>query len=570
MKKYWGVLIAVAVLALAGCPTPTDPSGPGGPDTRATLSALVLDEGYLTPEFSPAINDYTVNVDSGVASITIAATPAQSEAVIVSGTGNVALALGENVAEIVVQHSDGTTRTYTITVTRLQPGKRLFRAREATQAGTWYDIVASERGSSDTSVVYVDDAIPTTDVSNADAQAIADEFENNIRDVVRDNFGVESDVDSNGKVIILLLDIVDGFSGSGGFVAGYFDPVHMFAKSSQPNSNEADIIFMDVDPLAVGSDGFYSTVAHEFQHLVNFANTFLDDGREQDLWINEGLSLSAEYLYLGAQVDSRIDYYNVDPLETIRYGNTFFVWNGYWESEASPADQLANYSTAYLFFQWLRIHATNGSDIYKEILDSSSRDHEAVLGAVTNRFTPALSTWDEVLSSWFAANFLNADSGVYGYNQEIDTIAWSFENTGGTTWLFSPGEGFAAETSGGSFLDGGGSGPDIRYVGIQTTTNALDRTGDTYAGDFLLIYNSDTNILANDQVGVLPAVTSTPSRLNASVIQASELPVLPDSYPIGVSFSFRDVEPGGFMAKPVESHNQKPTDELGEAVRLGR
>ncbi|MFP4377037.1 MAG: cadherin-like beta sandwich domain-containing protein, partial [Spirochaetales bacterium] len=122
MKKYWGVLIAVAVLALAGCPTPTDPSGPGGPDTRATLSALVLDEGYLTPEFSPAINDYTVNVDSGVASITIAATPAQSEAVIVSGTGNVALALGENVAEIVVQHSDGTTRTYTITVTRLQPG----------------------------------------------------------------------------------------------------------------------------------------------------------------------------------------------------------------------------------------------------------------------------------------------------------------------------------------------------------------------------------------------------------------------------------------------------------------
>ncbi|MBN2625595.1 MAG: hypothetical protein JXA95_02925, partial [Spirochaetales bacterium] len=256
---------------------------------------------------------------------------------------------------------------------------RIFRSYDLVQ-GAFYDCSAELLAAGEYCLVYGE---IQGDLSPSQAREIAGEFDNRIYGTIRGSFGPESDVDGNGKIILLYLDIRDGFSGSGGYVAGYFHSIHEFSPRTYADSNGADMLFMDTYPAEPTSAESYATIAHELQHLINFSSTFFKDGTVQDTWINEGLSSGAEYLYSEKVDQSRVDYYNADPGRTILYGNNFFVWKGFWETDPRFAGYgtLADYATVNLFFQWLRIHASNGTGIYRDILDSPCRDVRAVTEA---------------------------------------------------------------------------------------------------------------------------------------------------------------------------------------------
>jgi hypothetical protein len=90
-------------------------------DNDATLSALAVSAGSLTPSFSAGESSYAVSVESTVSSITITAT-ANHAAAAVSGAGTYSLNTGSgNVFSITVIAEDGTQRNYTLTVTRAAP-----------------------------------------------------------------------------------------------------------------------------------------------------------------------------------------------------------------------------------------------------------------------------------------------------------------------------------------------------------------------------------------------------------------------------------------------------------------
>jgi uncharacterized repeat protein (TIGR02543 family) len=94
----------------------------------ATLSALALSSGTLTPAFSSGTTSYTASVANSVSSITVTPTRTQANATItVNGTsvtsgsasGAISLSVGSNIITVVVTAQDGaTTSTYTVTVTR--------------------------------------------------------------------------------------------------------------------------------------------------------------------------------------------------------------------------------------------------------------------------------------------------------------------------------------------------------------------------------------------------------------------------------------------------------------------
>ena len=93
----------------------------------ATLSALTLSTGTLSPAFSSGTTAYTVTVGSGVASIQVTATTNSGAATMTVNTvpttsgaaASVSLAVGNNPISIVVTAEDGvTTKTYNVTVTR--------------------------------------------------------------------------------------------------------------------------------------------------------------------------------------------------------------------------------------------------------------------------------------------------------------------------------------------------------------------------------------------------------------------------------------------------------------------
>ncbi|MDR2475432.1 MAG: cadherin-like beta sandwich domain-containing protein [Bacteroidales bacterium] len=94
---------------------------PADPQTDATLSALSVNEGTLTPVFSKSTTAYTVSVANDIESITIAATASQegTGSSDVDGDGPKTLQVGANTFEVIVTAPNGSThKTYTIVVTR--------------------------------------------------------------------------------------------------------------------------------------------------------------------------------------------------------------------------------------------------------------------------------------------------------------------------------------------------------------------------------------------------------------------------------------------------------------------
>ena len=153
--------------------------------------------------------------------------------------------------------------------------------------------------------IFVEDAIWGTSVDQAGVDAVKQAFDsqtpagsrNSSQGIYQndvDVFGNPPNVDGDDKIIILILDIQDDFSGPGsGFVAGYFSSYN--EDTFAANSNKAEIYYLDgvQDNLtsAGGLTEAMSTTAHEFQHMIHWnyiqnATTFF----------NECWSLSAEII----------------------------------------------------------------------------------------------------------------------------------------------------------------------------------------------------------------------------------------------------------------------------------
>lgn len=81
----------------------------------ATLKSLSLSNGSISPSFKAGTTSYTATVDAS--SVTINATANNSGAKI-SGTGNKSLSYGKNTFKVNVTSEAGTTKTYTIEITR--------------------------------------------------------------------------------------------------------------------------------------------------------------------------------------------------------------------------------------------------------------------------------------------------------------------------------------------------------------------------------------------------------------------------------------------------------------------
>jgi hypothetical protein len=374
----------------------------------------------------------------------------------------------------------------------------------------YYSVEAALMAENGQCLVYAENDKGNPSITQGQAERIAREYSRNIEPKITGAFGEILHITDKNKVTFLLLDIKDGYDPKeGGYVAGYFDPLDM---EDQLPSNKRDMLYIDTSPGLTAMKGLYSTIAHELQHLINYSNTILKNRNEQDLWINEGLSTAAEYIY-GGDPSNRVALYNLDYSDTIIWGNNFFIWDGYWER--TTGDVLANYSTAYLFFQWLRLHASNDTGIYREIIDSQYTDYRAVTGAARNRI-PALgltgsaeSDWETLLRTWMLANAIQAPSGLFGYRNKISDMTGGevsslkirgLSNTNQLKVTFYPGEGIFTRLDNPPYSPPAGSGANIRYVGFSD--NGEIDVSLPYEGQTLLTFNANWDNTAVNAVGI--------------------------------------------------------------------
>jgi len=300
----------------------------------------------------------------------------------------------------------------------------------------------------------------TSEITTAKAAQIAGEFDSVIYSAITTNFYTPSDVNSDSKVAILCFDIEDDFDTEGWYVGGYFYSYDLYPYSG---SNNMEIFYIDTypsmhypfsDPIDVSEQ--FSTLAHEFQHMVNFnRNYIVEGGADMDTWLDEGLSMAAEHLIYGKQT-SRINYYNSSS--SIKNGHSVLYWD-------ESGDTLSNYSLSYLFLQYIRLQMGQGNSIFKEILEDSFNNYRAVENAI-HAYKSASLNFGRFLSNFRIALKLKRSSGDYGFlgSSDFSGISTQLYTGSGTNIR---GGGAVVKSISGSFTDPGNSGGDIQFVGIE-------------------------------------------------------------------------------------------------------
>lgn len=255
--------------------------------------------------------------------------------------------------------------------------------------------------------IFVEDSLWNVRVNQAAVDSIQNDFDNKtpanpskgIYDMDVSAFGNPPDVDSDPKIIILICNIQDGYLGTGGYIAGFFDPLQEIAN---PHSNQAEIYYVDANPTnlttADGIQSAMSTAAHEFQHMINYN---YHSTSAEPTFINEGCSMLAE-LYCGYPPDDLSRYAN----ETNVY---LFTWRG-----NDNTLVLNDYSRAQRFnlYLWDRY----GIGIFKNIVGSTKTDEISILNDALTKYGLSI-TFSGLFTNWLIANELNdtTTNRLYGY-----------------------------------------------------------------------------------------------------------------------------------------------------------
>jgi hypothetical protein len=414
---------------------------------------------------------------------------------------------------------------------------------------TFYQITAEKLAENDKCVVWAEKG---SGVTTATANSVAKEYSNTIYPKMMNTFGWQTNDPDLGlvnvmqiahyfatrktkgaKLTILLLDIKDGYTTQGdAYVGGYFYFMDLFEKD--PNypdikSNELDMIYMDTYPSVPGTKSSYETLAHEMQHLINFISSLLirssDELKLMEIWIDEGLSTAAEWVYSGEHPEDRWKYYNEDPSGLIKTGNNFYLWNNH---KDNPLANLDDYATAYLFFQYLRLQSINDktTDIYFDIATSEFPDYRAVITAEDINSIHK-NNWSLLLRDWHAANHINSSTGRYCYKNDpvLKNVKAPMVPADTTTVNLYPGEGvYSKTTSAGTLPTASGN---IKYAGLGTRLSS-SIPSDIYstANGALLTYNVNTNkegsYEAGSTTGIAPSVGISINSGNASVQMLSK------------------------------------------------
>lgn len=282
-------------------------------------------------------------------------------------------------------------------------------------------------------IVLHDMENPPDGFTDAEYRAFGIAFDTLVHPVDTAAFGVPTDIDGNGRVVILFTKAVNAITprGTQGAVLGFFFSRDLLPQSGTAGacrgSNVGEMFYIMVpDPTGLISDartkGFVdtiatATIAHEYQHLINtsrriYVNHATDSNEEP--WLNEGLSHVAEELVF-YRVSKMSPRQNIDsaaikaagqrPILLLYQQGNFRRYQQYLRSPDANApmaenDLVATRGAAWAFLRYAadRSRASDG-DFWKRLVNSrvtGARNLEAVLAG--SGFTTA-----QLLEEWSRA-----------------------------------------------------------------------------------------------------------------------------------------------------------------------
>ena len=264
-------------------------------------------------------------------------------------------------------------------------------------------------------------------ISSEKAKALAEKFDA-LYPLVRKVFGTESDdmintdglvsissgSDTGTKVNIVVYDIEGDYKdGQQSGTLGYFWAKDYYTAAAAKVSGDAtigltncgkyfyvDSYFLNEAPLML-----YSTLAHEFQHMINFGQKNMNNRVSSQTWSNEMMSMVCEDMvqeYLGVQNED-------SPIGRLPWFCQYYYLSGLTDWLGGNSVQVS-YAGAYAFGAYLARNY-GGKELIKQIAINNYVDQQAITQALKS--TGRNETFDSVFKKYAQALVLdNAPSAA--------------------------------------------------------------------------------------------------------------------------------------------------------------
>lgn len=235
----------------------------------------------------------------------------------------------------------------------------------------------------------------------------------------------------NSKVNIVIFDIPEEN------VVGYFSSKDYYWNPYSDNlikySNIGKYFYIDSEFFVNEKESVYSTLAHEFQHMLNFSQKDMKFRKQGCMKIssaeyNEMLSMLCEDM-----IQSKIT--NKKTLtDRIRWFNSSYYYSGIMHFRNDIYSQYS-YSNLYAFGAWL-CRNYGGASLLKSIMENDKVDIESIVEAV-NSINKTSYTFDDLFKQFVLSLF---DDSEFSFNknakQNITYLGYSYPMFAYNLWNY--------------------------------------------------------------------------------------------------------------------------------------
>jgi len=269
-------------------------------------------------------------------------------------------------------------------------------------SGGFDTVTAEARRVGDRSVLYVDREAPAGGFQEADLATVGELFDDPIDPTVTGVYGDVSDLDENGRVIVLFTPVVNRHTerGTDGFVGGFFYGVDLLPDRDGSNGGE---IFYTLVPDPEGLFGDPRTSEDVLRNVPAILARVLKRGapRTDALWLSEALATTAEDLVADALVERG----DGDLAWDFRVGN--YVRARRFLADPATVSLVVTQGEGSLEERgagWLLLKHLRGRTGGDGILTDLTR---TVRTGVKNLATVSGRAWVELVESWAGALYLD-------------------------------------------------------------------------------------------------------------------------------------------------------------------
>jgi hypothetical protein len=243
---------------------------------------------------------------------------------------------------------------------------------------------------------YVDTEAQT--ISQANLDRLASEFEDKIYPRVTAVFGPESKpgVDGDGRLFIVVSPAVDNFGKEKGLMGYFWSRDMLPASGAGSHSNQKEALFMTDKLFDYPELTSFGTLAHEFQHLINFSQKAIRSGYTmvEETWLDEGLAMYAmEVAGYGLPAGDKHIAKDLNEFQQTPSAYSLTDWSG------NPHG--FSYGQSYLFVRYMVDR--HGPGVIKEILQATKAGQDGLDQVLAKR----QATFAGFFRDWTIANLIS-------------------------------------------------------------------------------------------------------------------------------------------------------------------